>query len=167
MKKTFYFLAIFASLYLFSCNQGTNKKSEKSDDSLANVINYSDQCYTAIYETDTATLRVKTDVDGRVSGDLYIAFGEMKPNTLEKVRNSGQIAGRFSGDTLFVDYSYTSGSINKTTFKNPLAFLKKDNKLVLGVGDIETHVGKSYFVSDKPIDFDIARFQFEPVDCKD
>lgn len=167
MKKTFYFFAFIASLFLFSCNQGTNKNSKKSADSLANVINYSDQCYVAIYETDTATLRVKTDADGKVTGDLYIAFGELKPNALEKVLNNGQIAGSFRGDTLFVDYSYTSGSINKNVFKNPLAFLKKGDKLILGVGDVETYVGKSYFVTDKPIDFEIARFQFEPVECKD
>lgn len=161
MKKTFYFFAFIASLFLFSCNQGTNKNSEKS------AVNSSDQCYVAIYETDTATLRVKTEADGKVTGDLVIAFGELKPNALEKVLNNGQIAGSFRGDTLFVDYSYTSGSINKTIFKNPLAFLKKGDKLILGVGDVETYVGKSYFVGDKPINFEIARFQFEPVDCKD
>ncbi|SDM42986.1 hypothetical protein SAMN05421813_11217 [Daejeonella rubra] len=166
MKKTFYFFAFIGSLMLVSCNQGTKDNAKQLADSLENEKNYGDKCYTAIYETDTATMKIRTDEKGKVTGDLIINFGELKPNTLEKILNQGQIAGNFRGDTLFVDYSYTSGTINKTVFKNPLAFLKKGDKLILGVGDIETYVGKSYFVTNKPINFEIARFQFEPVECK-
>ena len=51
-------------------------------------------------------------------------------------------------------------------FKNPLAFLKVGENMVLGVGQIETHLGRSYFVKNKPIDFVIARFRFVPMDCE-
>lgn len=81
--------------------------------------------------------------------------------------NVGTVEGKFSGDTLFVDYTHTSGSINKKGYINPLAFLKVGENLVLGVGEIENHTGRSYFVKDKPIDFEIARFIFEPVDCEE
>lgn len=165
MKKSFCFPALIVSLLLFSCNQGTSTKSEKTED-LAGIIQYSDQCYRAIFETDTAEMKLSMDAKGKVTGDLMIDFGEVKPNALEKVMNKGQIAGSFRGDTLYVDYSYTSGTINKTVFKNPLAFLKKGEKLILGVGDVETYVGKTYFVTEKPINFEIARFQFVPVECK-
>ena len=79
--------------------------------------------------------------------------------------NKGKIAGKFNGDTLFVDYTFTVGDINKAIYKNPLAFLKKDNQLVMGVGQIETMLGKSYFVKDKPINFERGKFTFQPGTC--
>ncbi len=167
MKKSIWFLAFIVALMVGSCNQNTKNNSEQTDDSLSNASDLNDQCYLALYETDSAFLSMKTLEDGKVTGTLFINFGELKPNALENVRNKGQIAGSFRGDTLFVDYTYTSGTINKTVFKNPLAFLKKGEKLILGVGDIETYMGRSYFITDKPINFEIARFQFEPVACKE
>ena len=163
MKKTSILFVLFASLFIYSCNQGTKDSSQGSADSLA----LSNLCYTAVFEKDTAQLKVQTDANGKITGDLTINYGEVKPNSLEKVINVGTIAGNFRGDTLFVDYTHTSGSINKKGFKNPLAFLKVGENLILGVGDIETHLGRSYFVSGKPINFEIARFKFIPVDCKE
>ena len=163
MNRFFYALVFSASLFAFGCGQGNNTASEDAADTLAADV----QCYTAVFESDTASLKVVAAPDGTVTGDLTISFGELKPNTLEKMVNVGQIAGSFSGDTLFVDYSYTSGTINETIFKNPMAFLKSGDNLILGVGDIETYLGRTYFVAGKPIDFEISRFTFEPVECEE
>ena len=163
MKKTSMLFAFTASLFLYSCNQGAKKNTEASADT-AKLIN---TCYIAVFEKDTAHLKTQTDTSGKITGDLTINYGEVKANSLEKVINVGTIAGNFSGDTLFVDYTHTSGSINKKGFKNPLAFLKVGENLVLGVGDIETHLGRSYFVKNKPIDYESARFRFVPVDCEE
>jgi len=163
MNKILYALIFCASLFILGCNQGKNTGAENSADSLSN----STECYTAVFQTDTASLKVITAADGKVTGDLTISFGELKPNSVEKMVNVGQIAGSFKGDTLFVDYSYKSGTINKSTFKNPLAFLKKGENLVLGVGDIETYMGRSYFAPGKPIDFGASRFTFVPVQCEE
>jgi hypothetical protein len=163
MKKTPILFAFTASLFIYSCNQGTNKDPEGAADSLA----LSNTCYTAVFEKDTARLKVQTDTKGKITGELTFKYGELKPNALEKAVNVGTVAGNFRGDTLFVDYTHTSGSINKKGFKNPLAFLKVGENLILGVGDIETHLGRSYFVTGKPINFEIARFRFVPVDCED
>src|SRR5690606_11898688 len=114
MNKIFYSLVLSASLFMFSCNQGKSPDAASSADSLSSIT----QCYTAIFETDTASLRVITAADGNVTGDLTISFGELKPNSIEKMVNVGQIAGSFKGDTLFVDYFYKSGTINKSDFKN-------------------------------------------------
>lgn len=162
MKKASVLIACIVSLSIYSCNQGTKKKTEVSADSSALV----NTCYIAVFETDTARLKTQTDTSGKITGDLRINYGKLQANSLEKVTNVGTIEGKFSGDTLFVDYTHTSGSINKEGFKNPLAFLKVGENLVLGVGQIETHLGRSYFVKDKPIDFEIARFRFVPVDCE-
>jgi hypothetical protein len=163
MNKIFYTLIFATSLFIFSCGQGNNTASEDSADTLTADV----QCYTAIFESDTANLEVITASDGKVTGDLTISFGEVQPNSLEKMVNVGQIAGSFKGDTLFVDYSYRSGTINNEIFKNPMAFLKSGDNLILGVGDIETYLGRSYFVKDKPIDFERSRFTFEPVECEE
>jgi len=162
MKKTSILFACIISLFIYSCNQGAKKNQESSADNPLLLSN----CYIAVFEKDTAHLKTQTDTSGKIAGDLTMKYGEVQPNSLEKVINVGTIAGEFKGDTLFVDYTHTSGSINKKGFKNPLAFLKVGENLLLGVGQIETHLGRSYFVKNKPIDFEIGRFKFVPVDCE-
>lgn len=163
MKKTFILLAFTATLFIYSCNQGTDKNQQDAVDSVALNIN----CYTAIFENDTAYLKIQTDKNDLVTGDLTMKYGEVKPNSLENVINVGTISGKYNGDTLFVDYTHTSGSIHKKGFVNPLAFLSSGDTLILGVGDIITHLGRTYFVKDKPIDYKIARFRFIPSDCQE
>lgn len=162
MKKASVLFVFIITLFMYSCNQGTKKNPNASADSTSLV----NTCYIAVFEKDTAYLKTQADTSGKVTGDLTMNYGEVQPNSLEKVNNVGTIAGEFRGDTLFVDYTHTSGSINKKGFKNPLAFLKVGENLVLGVGQIETHLGRSYFVKDKPIDFEIGRFRFVPLDCE-
>lgn len=155
MRKPAFYLALFTFPVLFSCNQGgTEQTSTKATDSLV-----SQQCFVAIDGADTASFNIKTLSSGKVSGDLIINFKE-------KGKNDGKVEGKFAGDTLFVDYTFKIGMENKTIYKNPLAFLKKDGKLVLGVGQIQTTLGRSYFVKGKPISFEKGRFTFNPVDCK-
>ena len=77
----------------------------------------------------------------------------------------GKIAGEFSGDTLFVSYTFIQGTNEKITYKNPMAFLKRGNALILGNGKIQTTMGASYFVKGSPIDFERVKFKFTAVDC--
>ncbi|WP_026897637.1 hypothetical protein [Daejeonella oryzae] len=158
MKNSLYYFAVTGSFFLFSCGQGAKDNSEQA----ANLVDY---CYQSISGPDTADLTIRTDEKGKVTGDLIMKYG-LKPNEVERVINNGKVDGRFSGDTLFLNYLYNSGKINKTLYQNPLALLKKDDKLMLGVGQIVTSVGRSYFDKSKPIDFEKGRFKFDPIDCK-
>lgn len=163
MRRFLYVIAFPLAFSLGSCNQGKNTESVASADSLATSV----QCYTSVFETDTAHLKTITDQSGKVSGELTISYGKQKiASSGEKLVHIGEIAGSFKGDTLFVDYTYKNGKTGKETFKNPLALLRKDETLVLGVGEIETYLGRSYFVKGKPIDFGIAKFKFQPVSCQ-
>ncbi|WP_316746797.1 hypothetical protein [Pedobacter gandavensis] len=155
MKKSILYLACMAVPLAYSC-QGNNseKKAAAKTDSVV-----SSECYLAIDGVDTADLHLNTSANGKITGDLLINFKD-------KGDNVGKIAGGFKGDTLFVDYTFKIGKNNPEVYKNPLAFLKKDGKLILGVGQIVTSVGKSYFEKGKPISFDKGRFTFAPVDCK-
>ena len=48
---------------------------------------------------------------------------------------------------------------------NPLAFLKKDNKLVLGFGAYVNYLGKTWLMNHQAINFNKGRFQFMPAKC--
>jgi hypothetical protein len=160
MKKPGLYLSFLALPLMFSCNQSDNKNTQLKDSlsAMADTIARS-ECFVAIDAKDTANLTlVKSDND-KITGHLVI-------NYLDKGKNDGELSGAYKGDTLFVDYTFKIGTTNKTLYKNPLAFLKKDGKLILGVGQIETTLGRSYFVKEKPISFDKGRFTFIPTDCK-
>jgi hypothetical protein len=157
MKNSALFTILCASALFASCGQNSdgNKADVVQADSLATA-----ECYVALDSNDKATLKLNTFADGKVTGNLLIAYHE-------KGKNDGTLEGKFSGDTLFVDYTFKIGTDNPTVYKNPLAFLKKDGQLVLGVGVIETYVGRSYFAKDKPIRFDKSKFIFDPAACEE
>ncbi|MBG6236044.1 hypothetical protein IWX76_002625 [Pedobacter sp. CAN_A7] len=159
MKNLVLFTLLCASALFASCSQNNDgNKANEADaaksDSLATT-----ECYVAIDSNDKATLKLNTLGDGKVTGSLLIAYHE-------KGKNDGTLEGKFSGDTLFVDYTFKIGTDNPTEYKNPLAFLKKDGQLILGVGVIETYLGRSYFAKDKPIRFDQSKFIFDPATCE-
>lgn len=158
MKHTPLYLAFMALPLLFSCGGNSNTEQKTGQASADSVI--SKQCFVAADGKDTANLVVNTKGSGKISGHLTI-------NYAEKGKNDGEIEGEFKGDTLFVDYTFKIGTENKTTYKNPLALLKKEDKMILGVGQIETTMGRSYFVKGKPISFEKGRFIFDPAECKE
>lgn len=160
MKNPALFTLLCASALFASCGQSNDGNKDKDAaaakaDSLATK-----ECYVAIDSNDKATLKLNTLSDGKVTGSLLIAYHE-------KGKNDGTLEGKFSGDTLFVDYTFKIGAENPTEYKNPLAFLKKDGKLILGVGVIETYLGRSYFAKDKPVRFDKSKFTFDPAACEE
>lgn len=160
MKKPVYYLLFLISFpFVFGCNQNTSESKKDKAEAKADSLKKSD-CFQAVDGRDTANLKIKTLSNGKITGRLVI-------NYLDKGKNDGLVEGSFKGDTLYMDYSFKIGTSNPTQYKNPLAFLKKDGHLVMGVGQILTTLGKSYFAKDKPINFERGRFVFVPADCKD
>ena len=153
MKNLGLFCLLLACISLESCN----KKPKVDADQALDETPTSVQCYKALYEKDTLDLKINTLKSGKVSGGIVMKVF----NRAEKV---GKIAGEFRGDTLFVDYSFVSGT-DKATYKNPMAILKRGNELILGNGKIETYLGASYFAKGQPIDFDNVKYKFTAVDC--
>jgi len=140
----------------YSCSQGGNNKSgAQTEKDLTDTVK---QCYISSFEGDSATLNLKITDSIKVEGDLTI-------NYANKPRNKGIVRGEFKGDTLYVDYSFKIGE-GSTGFSNPLAFLKTGSNLKMGVGSIETTLGRSYFVKDKPINFERGKFDFKPTECR-
>lgn len=155
MKNLSLLCLLLACIGLESCN----KKPKDAEVQASAEKSTSVQCYKALYEQDTLDLKINTLANGKVTGDMVMIV----PNKAKKV---GKIAGEFRGDTLFVDYSFISG-LDKATYKNPMALLKRGNELILGNGKIETYLGASYFAKGQPIDFDNVKYKFTPVDCVD
>ncbi len=154
MKKNTLYLIFSAFPLLFACNQTEKKAANTEADSLTN-----ETCYAAVFEKDSANLSLSVHQSGKVTGKLMVSYGS-------KTTNKGEIEGAFKGDTLMVDYRFKTGTDSVNVFTNPLAFLKKEGKLIMGVGQIETSLGRSYFVKGKPINFEAAKFTFQEKPCQ-
>ncbi len=126
MKKSVIYTLLAAIPLVYSCTRNTDKTgAEGSAAQLDSVAK--NECYTAIDSNDKAELAINTLNNNEVKGNLVI-------NYFEKGKNDGLISGKFHGDTLFVDYTFKIGTENPTVYKNPLAFLKQGDSLILGVG---------------------------------
>ncbi|WP_442589723.1 hypothetical protein ACSBL2_00535 [Pedobacter sp. AW31-3R] len=154
MKNPASLCIALTAITIMSCTQNNQNKTAlelvKPDPASAST------CYKAIDGKDTVTLSLNR-ADNKVTGKLLF-------NYFQKDKHRGEITGEFKGDTLLVDYLSTIGD-QKTIYRNPLAFLKKDGKLVMGVGKIETAWGRNYFKKNEPIDYNKGRFVFEEVGC--
>lgn len=159
MKNVGLFCILLACIGLESCNKSQNQKDiEATQANLEKPLTV--QCYKAVYENDTIDLKINTLKSGKITGNMEMKLFNMPVKV-------GKIAGEFKGDTLFVAYTFIQGANDKVTFKNPMAFLKRANELILGNGKIETTMGASYFVKGSPIDFNRVKYKFATVDCID
>ncbi|MCW2121152.1 hypothetical protein [Flavobacterium sp. 7A] len=139
-----------------------NKEAEKTDENKAIEATkiVSTECYKALYEEDTLDLQINTLEDGQIKGT-------MEMNIVNMPKKSGEIIGKFSGDTLYASYTFIQGDNKKITYKNPMAFLKRGTELILGNGQIATSMGASYFVKGTKIDYDNVKYKFTATNCVD
>ncbi|WP_300491596.1 hypothetical protein [Flavobacterium sp.] len=111
--------------------------------------------YRAVHHNDTALLAIETHKD-RFYGQYQIYYGS------RAVKDSGNIEGIISGDTLRGKYRYRSfgGGINVV----PVIFLKRNGKLILGSGIAASYMNFVYYKPEFPIVFDSTKFVFDPVE---
>lgn len=159
MKTLGLFCLLFACISFESCKKDQSQKDAKAAKIKPDIV-VSSECYKALYEKDTIDLKINTLESGKVTGDLVMKVFK-RPNKV------GRIFGNFHGDTLFVSYTFIEEVNDKITYKNPMAFLKKGNELILGNGEMETSMGATYFVKGSPIDFENVKYKFTTVDCVD
>lgn len=141
-----------------SCkNEEKQKVTEAAKADSEKIV--SSECYKAIYEKDTIDLKLNTLKNGKLTGNMVM---KVAPSTVR----TGEVAGEFHGDTLFVDYTFKEAASKDRIFKNPMALLKRDKQLILGNGTMQTTMGVTYLVKDKPIDFESVKYKFDTVECK-
>jgi hypothetical protein len=157
MKKLITVCLLLACIGFQSCKNDKKQKEVVADKAEGEKV-VSSQCYKAIYEKDTIDLKVNTLKNGKISGDMVMKVDNAPERT-------GEVAGEFKGDTLFVDYTFSDAANKNTKFKNPMALLKRNNQLILGNGTMQTTMGVTYLVKDKPIDFEKVKYKFATVEC--
>lgn len=154
-KNLLYFMGILCVPFaIISC---TSNNSSETTEQAATAADTVKSCYTANYEDESAKLTLNIVDSTKVTGTLVVNYAEKAPN-------NGIIQGDFKGDTLYVHYTFKTGE-NPAEYSNPLAFLKRGDTLTMGVGVIETSMGRSYFAPDVPINFERGKFAFLPEDC--
>jgi hypothetical protein len=157
MKNLGLFCLLLTCIGLESCKNNQNEKIIEAKEA---AVPISVACYKAIYEQDTLDLKINTFKNGEITGNMEMAIENMPVKV-------GEIAGEFRGDTLFASYTFIQGGYKDKTYKNPMAFLKRGDELILGNGQIQITMGASHFVKGTTIDFDRVKYKFTAVDCVD
>jgi hypothetical protein len=137
------FFALFSILLLsilYGCNKEKKFKEKKS-------------FYRAVNGKDTAFLSIS------LTQTHFTGMYEIRYGTLGK--DSGDIRGKISGDTLIGLYNYkTYGGNNNIV---PIALLRRGNKIMWGKGLAMSYMNIHYFSHDAPIDYDNSEFVFEEI----
>jgi hypothetical protein len=157
MKKITLFCLLLACIGLESCKKDQSEKVVEAAKVEAEET-ISTECYKALYEKDTIDLKINTLKNGKITG-------EMQMMVLDMPVKHGEIAGEFHGDTLFASYTFIQGGYEKKTYKNPMAFLKKGDELIIGNGKLMTTLGATHFIKGEPIDFERVKYKLTKVDC--
>jgi hypothetical protein len=100
-------------------------------------------CYASFRNKDVVLLSF-TQMDSLITGDLAYSY-------YEKDRNKGTIKGVMRGDTIIADYNFESEGIMSV---REVVFLKKDDNLVEGFGDVVDDRGKMIYKNRASLAFD-------------
>ena len=157
MKNSGLICLLFACIGFGSCKNDKSEKATKAAEVEAEKI-VSVACYQSIYEEDTLDLKINNLKDGKISGDMEMAIANMP-------KKVGKLVGEYHGDTLFASYTFVQGGYTEKTYKNPMAFLKSGDQLILGNGKMQTSLGATHFIKGEPIDFERVKYKFSAVDC--
>ena len=139
MKKYLLIIPILCIITITSCKNETKTdesemmNSEESD-MQADVNTPQIACYKFASEKDTVLLQME-QINEEIAGTLSY-------NYFEKDKNDGTFEGKMIGDTIYADYTFGSeGSVSV----REVMFVKKENKLIEGFGEVEEVNGKMKF----------------------
>lgn len=110
--------------------------------------------YRAVNKKDTASLNIKLD-----SKQFY---GQFEINYDGLYKDSGDVNGIVKGDTLKGTFHYQQYG-NSTWYRIPIALLKRDHKLIMGIGSMEIFMNMTFFKKTVPLDYQHPKFIFEQV----
>lgn len=108
--------------------------------------------YYAVNRFDTAKLSI--DLTDKVFE------GQFEINHRGVFKDSGDVNGVVKGDTLMGTFHYQSYGVEKW-YRIPIALLKKDKKLIMGVGSMEIYMNMTFFTKNTPIDYEHPQFTFQ------
>jgi hypothetical protein len=108
--------------------------------------------YRAINKDDTAIFKVKL-TEKEFHGQFEINYHGI-------YKDSGDVNGIIKGDTLLGTFHFQSYGVEKW-YRIPIALLKKNDKLIMGVGSMEIYMNMTFFTKNIPIDYQHPKFIFE------
>ena len=130
-----------------------NNKTTSTNEETSKATPTTQTCYTYTKNKDTASLSLIS------TGP--IVTGELSYRLFEKDSNAGVLKGEMRGDTLVADYTFNSEG---TQSIRQIAFLKKDDKLLEGFGDVVEKDGKTVFKSLSTLQFG-SSIEFVKINC--
>ncbi len=152
MKTSTLLLSITSTVGILISSCQSEKPKENLMDQKKTV------CYQSISGQDTAWLSIDTSKK-IINGLLTFDYVE------KKEKYEGQFKGEMYGDTLRGHYDFKINKAERWN-RNPVAFLKKDGKLTMGVGQFMLIMGSAHFDNKVPIDYEKGRFTFSTIACK-
>jgi len=108
--------------------------------------------YHSVNKSDTAQLNIVLN-DKEFYGQYEINYGGL-------YKDSGDVSGVLKGDTLKGTYRYQHYG-TEAWHRIPIALLKKDDKLIMGIGVMEIYMNMTFFKKTVPIDYQNSKFVFE------
>lgn len=133
-------LFIVMALFIISC--GASPSTDSSPEKDMKIMVPESGCYASFSGKDTILLKIEVFPN--------VVNGILKYHIREKDKNEGTIEGKFAGDTLFADYTFSSEG--KTSVRE-VAFLVNDGQAIEGYGNMEEKNGKMVFTDKAGIDF--------------
>lgn len=150
MKKL---LLIGITALTFACNSQSGNTAGNDTIMPKKTGESPSRCYA--YLSDKDTVRLQLAMDGK------LASGDLSYRLFEKDSNTGTISGRMQGDTLVADYTFVSEG---TESVREVRFLKHDDILVEGIGDMEEINGKMVYKNPGSVRY-MGGLVLKKVDC--
>jgi hypothetical protein len=110
--------------------------------------------YQAVAKDDTAKFKIHL-TDKTFYGQMEILYGK-------QYKDSGDVNGIVKGDSLLGTYHFQHYGIEEW-HRIPIALLKKDKKLIMGVGSMVIYMNMTFFDKKIPVDYEHPKFVFEKV----
>jgi len=104
----------------------------------------------------------KDSVFVSLDDNLGTITGKMRYKNFEKDSSSGDLMGTQNGDTLKLNYTFTSEG---STSEREIYFLKKDGNLIEGIGDHKTENRKDLYANPSKLKYE--GHSLKQADCKD
>lgn len=128
----------------FACSKKEdNKKPIETAAPEATAMVNGKSCYEYIKGNDTVSMSLAMNANNANGELIYKLYG--------KDSNEGTFSGTFIGDTLYADYSFNAEG---TTSVREAVFLRQNDILIQGVGEMVEKENKQVFKNPKNISFD-------------
>jgi hypothetical protein len=150
MKKS---LLIGIATMAFACNSQSDNNAMNDTIIPKKTGESPTRCYA--YLTDKDTVRLQLAMDGKS------ATGDLSYRLYEKDNATGTIRGGMHGDTLVADYTFAAEG---TESVREVRFLKHNDILVEGIGDMEEIDGKMVYKNPESIRY-MGGLVLKKVDC--